>query len=57
MFVGMQLNVVHTSKHLVLLNYVRSPFTNEKYESCKAFNTLGSFHVYKSFSIAHRLKL
>jgi hypothetical protein len=57
MFVGMQLNVVHTSKHLALLNYVRSPFTNEKYESCKAFNTLGSFHVYKYFSIAPRLKL
>jgi hypothetical protein len=30
MFVGTQLNVVHTSKLHVLLNYVRSPFTNKK---------------------------
>jgi hypothetical protein len=29
----------------------------KKYESWKAFNTLESFHVYESFSIAPRLKL
>jgi hypothetical protein len=57
MFVGMQLNVVHVSKLFVWLNYVRYPFTKEKYESWKAFNTLWSFHVYESFSIAPRLKL
>jgi hypothetical protein len=54
MFVGMQLNVVHASKLFVCLNYVRSFSTKKKYES---FNTLGSFHVYESFSIAPYLKL
>jgi hypothetical protein len=57
MFVGMQLNVVHASKLFVCLNYVRSPSTKKKYESLKSFNTLGSFHVYESFSIAPYLKL
>jgi hypothetical protein len=57
MFVGTQLNVVHASKLSVWLNYVRSPFTKKKYESWKAFNNLGSFHVYKSFSIASHQKL
>jgi hypothetical protein len=57
MFVGMQLNVVHASKLFVWFNYVRSPFTKKKYELWKAFNTLGSFHVYESFSTTPRIKL
>jgi hypothetical protein len=56
-FVGTQLNAVHASKLYVWLNYVRSPSTKKKYESWKAFNTLESFHVYESFSIAPHLKL
>jgi hypothetical protein len=57
MFMGTQLNIVHASKLSVWLNYVRSSFTKEKYESWKTFNTLGSFHVYESFSIVPHLKL
>jgi hypothetical protein len=57
MFVDTELNIVHAPKFSVWLKYVRSPSIKKKYELWKAFNTLESFHIYESFSIAPRLKL
>jgi hypothetical protein len=49
-YVGTQLNVFHASKLFVWLNYVKSPFIKEKYESWKECNTWESFHVCESFT-------
>jgi hypothetical protein len=50
LYVGTQLTVFHAAKLFVRLNYVKSPFTKKKYESCKACNTWVSFHICKSFT-------
>jgi hypothetical protein len=50
LYVGTQLTVFHAAKLFIRLNYVKSPFTKKKYESCKACNTWVSFHICKSFT-------
>jgi hypothetical protein len=45
-----QLNDFHTSKLFIWHNYVKSHFTEDKYESWKSCNIWGSFHVCESFT-------